>query len=172
MIWYSLNKIRIKVMNKCDCFLESTAFIAVILWDSWFIFCLQEFIYDFQYISWQVFHQILVKSTLRVWFTCWDISGKTITWYWNIIPRYSMHIYLTYWNRPELRLVANWWCSLIPADRVVQILAEVQDYTLLFIKVDQLIIAHMFQVQFLNLVLKFITMHHAQQYWIYHISGF
>ena len=42
--------------------------------------------------------------------------------------------------------------------RTVQILAEVKEKINIFFKFDQLIIAHMFQVQLLNQVLKVSTM--------------
>ena len=44
-----------------------------------------------------------------------------------------------------------------------QILAEVQEHTLYFIKVGQLTMAHMLQAQFLNQLQKVSTMQHAQQ---------
>ena len=52
---------------------------------------------------------------------------------------------------------------MILSDRPVQILAGVYNNIFCFIKVDQLIIAHMFQVQFPNKVLKTIIMHHAMK---------
>ena len=52
---------------------------------------------------------------------------------------------------------------MIPSGKIVQIPAEVQEHMLCFIKVYQLIIAHMFQVQFLNIVLKVSSMQHAIQ---------
>ena len=40
---------------------------------------------------------------------------------------------------------------------------EVQEHILCFIKLNQLVIAHMFQFQLTNLVLKFSTIHHVLQ---------
>ena len=50
---------------------------------------------------------------------------------------------------------------MIPYGKTVHILPEVQEHILCFIKVSQLIIAHIFQVQFLNKVMKAITMQHV-----------
>ena len=53
----------------------------------------------------------------------------------------------------SIELITNLWCSLVPAGRTSHILSEVQEHKLCFIKVDQFIIAHMFQVLLLNLLL-------------------
>ena len=50
-------------------------------------------------------------------------------------------------------------------------LAEVQDYTLSFMKVVQLTISHMLQYHLLNQVHKVSTIKHVLQEWLYHISG-
>ena len=112
------------------------------------------------------FHQILVKYTLKVWYTCWDISWTTRIWDWDIMPRYMMNLYLNSWDKLALILRTNWWCSLIPSGRTLHILAELQDHILCFIKVDQLIISHMFQVQLLNQVLKVSTIWYEIHEWI------
>ena len=61
---------------------------------------------------------------------------------------------------------------MIPSGRTVQILAEVQEHIYIFIKVGKIIIAHMFQVQFFDQVLKVIIIQHALQEWIYQTSGY
>ena len=52
---------------------------------------------------------------------------------------------------------------MILVGKIVQTLAEVQEYTLHFIKVGQLTMAQMFQDQLLNQVQKVSTMQHALQ---------
>ena len=52
---------------------------------------------------------------------------------------------------------------MIQAGRTDQILAEVQDHILCFIKVEQLIIAHMLQVQLINIVPRVNIMQNALQ---------
>ena len=52
---------------------------------------------------------------------------------------------------------------MVPAYRTFHILAEVQKHIYILIKVDQFIIAHMFQVKLLNIVLKVSTIQHAVQ---------
>ena len=55
---------------------------------------------------------------------------------------------------------------LILVIRIVQTLEEVQEHILFSIKVDQLIMAHMFQNQLHNPVQKVSTMQHALQEWL------
>ena len=55
---------------------------------------------------------------------------------------------------------------LILVGRIVQTLEEVQEYILFSIKVDQLIMVHMFQDQLHNPVQKVSKMHHALQEWL------
>ena len=62
----------------------------------------------------------------------------------------SVHARINTKNQLMVLSDSNW--------RIVQIMAEVQEHILCFIKVDQMIIAHMFQVQFLNKVLKVSTL--------------
>ena len=50
--------------------------------------------------------------------------------------------------------------------KIVQTLEEVQEHTLVSIKVGQLTMAHMFQDQLLNEVQKVSTMQHALQEWL------
>ena len=121
------------------------------------LFYLQERIYVLQYTSWKSFSQILVKYTLRVLYICWEILGTTIIWAWNIMPGYRINLFMESWDTIALILRTNWWCSLTPDDRTVHILEEVQDYILCFIKGDQLIIVHIFQVQLLNKLLKWVN---------------
>ena len=45
-----------------------------------------------------------------------------------------MHLYLNYWYIPALILTTNWWCSLIPAGRTVNILEEVQENIYIFVQ--------------------------------------
>ena len=70
---------------------------------------------------------------------------------------------MTYWYRQALKLINNWWCSMIQDGSTDQILSEVQEHILCFIKVEQLTILHMFQVQFFNLVLRLNAMNNALQ---------
>ena len=55
---------------------------------------------------------------------------------------------------------------LILVGNIFQTLAELQDYTLYFIKVGQLTMAKNLQDQLLNQVQKVITMQHALQEWL------
>ena len=55
---------------------------------------------------------------------------------------------------------------MVLVGRIVQTLEEVQEHILFYIKVDQLIMVHMFQDQLLNLVHKVITIQHALQEWL------
>ena len=57
-----------------------------------------------------------------------------------------------------------------PVVNIVYTLEEIQEHTLLSIKVVQLTMAYMFQYQFLNPVQKVITIQHALQGWLSHIS--
>ena len=59
-----------------------------------------------------------------------------------------------------------------PVISTVEILEVVQVNILFFIKADQLIISHMFQVQSPNVVLKVSRMQHTLQEWIEQTSGF
>ena len=52
---------------------------------------------------------------------------------------------------------------LILVGRIVQTLEEFQEHTLFYINIVQLAMAHMFQDQLLNPVLKVSTMQHALQ---------
>ena len=52
---------------------------------------------------------------------------------------------------------------MILVGKIVHTLAEVQEHILSFIKVVQLIIAHMFQYQLLNKVQKLSTTQHVMQ---------
>ena len=54
---------------------------------------------------------------------------------------------------------------------IVQTLVEVHEHTLSFIKVGQLMMAHMFQEQFINQVQIVSIMQNALQEWIYNILG-
>ena len=60
------------------------------------------------------------------------------------MPIYWMHLYLTCWDRRELKLRTNWWFYLIQDVKIVQILAEVQKHMLFLIYMDKLVIANMF----------------------------
>ena len=77
-----------------------------------------------------------------------------------------MHRYMTCLNNIVLRFRTSWWPSIIPVGKIVQILAEVQEHILSFIKVGNLTMAHMFQDQFLNQVHKVSTIQHAMQEWL------
>ena len=55
---------------------------------------------------------------------------------------------------------------LILIRRIFQTLEEVQEHILFSIKVDQLIMVHMFQDQFHNTVQKVSTMQNALQEWL------
>ena len=55
---------------------------------------------------------------------------------------------------------------MIQYGRTVKMLAEVQEHIFLFINVEQLIIAYIFQVQLFNIVLKVITMKHTLKEYI------
>ena len=55
---------------------------------------------------------------------------------------------------------------MIIVSKIVHTLAEVQDNTIYFIKMGHLIMAHMFQEQFLNQVHKLSTMQHSLQEWL------
>ena len=163
MIWYSLNNIFLSVINKWNYCLDNKTFTTYLVWSRWFIYCIQEPVYVLQYTSWKVFRQILLKYNLRACYTCWDILGITRTWDYNIMPRYIMHLFLTYSDRPSLIMRNSWWISLIPEISNVQILEEVKEHIFCFIKIHQLIIAHMFQVNFLNMVIIVNTMQHSLQ---------
>ena len=132
------------VRNKWVYYLESTTLTPELVWDHYSIFYLQEWIYVLQYTIWNVINQILLKYTLRFWYTCWYILRETIIWSWDIIPILTMNPYLTSWDSLWLILLTNWWCSLISSGRNVQILSEVQDHIFCLIMVYQLITAHMF----------------------------
>ena len=74
-----------------------------------------------QYTSWQSFHQIPVKNILGTWYIFWYTLGTTITWDWNTIPEYNIHLNLIFWYRISLILRTNCWCYLIPYIRAVEI---------------------------------------------------
>ena len=114
------------VMNKSNSYPEHPTFTTDLVWYHWFIFYLQEWIYVLHCTSWQSFHQILVKYILRVCYTCWYILKKTWIWALDIMPIWRVHLYLPFWHRLELRPRTNWWCSITPASRTLQILVEVQ----------------------------------------------
>ena len=77
-----------------------------------------------------------------------------------------MHRYLEDIEKLVLGLRINWRLYMILVGKIVQILSEIQDHTLYFIKVGQLTMAHMLQDQFLNQVHKVSTKKHALQEWI------
>ena len=60
---------------------------------------------------------------------------------------------------------------MILVGKIFQTQSRVQEHTLYFIKVKQLIMSHMFQDKFLDQVHKVSTMQHSMEEWIYHISG-
>ena len=70
----------------------------------------------------------LFKKILSVWYNYLDTLGTKITWDRYIYPRYRIHLYMTFCYRSELSLRPNWWCSLIPDDRSVHLLAGVQEH--------------------------------------------
>ena len=72
-----------------------------------------------------------------------------------------MYFYMTYGDSPELKLITNWWYFLIKSGSNTHKLVEVQEHILRFIKVEQLLILHMFQVQLLNPVLRVNKIQHA-----------
>ena len=74
-----------------------------------------------------------------------------------------MHLYLNYLDKLILRMITSWWNYLIIVDKIFEILSEVQEHILYFIKVVQLTIAHMLQDQLLNKVKKMSTLHHLLQ---------
>ena len=72
-----------------------------------------------------------------------------------------MHLYLTYWERLASSLRTHLWFYMIPDSKNFHIVTGVQENILCFIKVYQLIIEHMFQVQLPNTVLKVSITNHA-----------
>ena len=107
------------------------------------------------------FYQMLVNYTLKGWHNCWYVLRTTRMLDWYIFPIYRIHLYLPPWDRLVLIPRTNSWWSLISSGSNVQIMEEIQEHILCFIKVEQLIISHMFQFQFPNIVLKVSTMQHA-----------
>ena len=145
MIWYSLNRMLLLVLNNYKFCLHNTIFTTELAWYHWFICYQKELIYI---CSTQVGK--VLSNPGKVHFEGLVHLLRYIRDNKNLGLKYFVRIYNTpifdLLRHARIKLSTNWWCSLITGGGITHILVKIQEHILCFVTVEQLIIPHMLQV--------------------------